>query len=93
MVEPPAGPAFNDLKPGSPGEEMSHEAHLRKTGGRQSRRNEAHSNPVQLMPPRFEHEHEHEHEDEHEDDLVAAPLLCASVVNPLPPSAMFRDRL
>ena len=85
MVEPPAGPAFNDLKPGSPGEEMSHEAHLRKTGGRQSRRNEAHSNPVQLMPPRFEHEHE--------DDLVAAPLLCASVVNPLPPSAMFRDRL
>jgi hypothetical protein len=31
-----------------------------------------HTNPVQLMPPRFEHE----------DDLVAAPLLCASVVNP-----------
>jgi hypothetical protein len=31
------------------------------------------------MPPRFEHEHD----DEHEDDLVAASLLCASVVNPL----------
>jgi hypothetical protein len=41
VVEAPAGPTFNDLKPGSPGEEMSHEAHLRKTGGRQSRRNEA----------------------------------------------------
>jgi len=27
------------------------------------------------MPPRFEHEHDDEH------DLVAAPLLCASVVN------------
>ena len=45
----PAEPPLNGLKPGSPGgspypspgEEMSHEAHLRKTGGRQSRRNEA----------------------------------------------------
>src|SRR6516164_9684095 len=40
---------LNGLKPSSPGgspypspgEEMSHEAHFRKTGGRQSRRNEA----------------------------------------------------
>jgi hypothetical protein len=45
----PAEPPLNVLKAGSPGgspypspgEEMSHEAHLRKTGGRQSRRNEA----------------------------------------------------
>ena len=45
----PAEPPLNGLKPGSPGgspypspgEEMSHEAHLRKTGGRQSRRNQA----------------------------------------------------
>ena len=36
-------------------------------------------NPVQLMPPRFEHEHD----DEHEDDLVASTPRCASVVNPL----------
>jgi len=35
-------------------EEMSHEAHLRKTGGRQS----GHTNPVQLMPPHFEHKHD-----------------------------------
>jgi hypothetical protein len=34
-----------------------------------------HTNPVQLMPPRFEHEHE--------DDLVAAPLLCASLIGVL----------
>jgi len=45
----PAEPPLNGLKPGSPGgppypspgEERSHEAHFRKTGGRQSRRNEA----------------------------------------------------
>jgi hypothetical protein len=44
-----AEPPLNGLKAGSPGgspypspgEEMSHEAHLRKTGGRQRRRNEA----------------------------------------------------
>ena len=55
--EAPAEPPLNGLKPGSPGaarlsspksspypspgEEMSHEAPLRKTGGRQSRPNEA----------------------------------------------------
>src|SRR5262249_18048275 len=55
--EAPAEPPLNGLKAGSqgaarlsspksspypsPGEEMSHQAHLRKTGGRQSRRNEA----------------------------------------------------
>ena len=45
----PAEPPLNGLKAGSPGgspypspgEEMSHEAHLRKAGGRPSRRNEA----------------------------------------------------
>jgi len=44
-----AEPPLNGLKAGSPGgspypspgEEMSHEAHFRKTGGRQSTRNEA----------------------------------------------------
>jgi len=44
-----AEPPLNGLKAGSPGglpyplpgEEMSHQAHLRKIGGRQSRRNEA----------------------------------------------------
>ena len=35
--------------------------------------------PVRNFPGSFEHEHD----DEHEDDWVAAPLLCASVVNPL----------
>jgi hypothetical protein len=79
-----AEPPLDGLKPGSPGaarlrspksspypsraEEMSHEAHLRKTGGRQSRRNEADTQTrSSLMPPHFEHEHD----DEHEDDLVA----------------------
>jgi len=38
---------------------MSHEAHSRKTGGRQSRRERSgHTNPVQLIRPRFEHEHD-----------------------------------
>jgi hypothetical protein len=33
--------------------------------------------PVSQFPASFDHEHEHE------DDLVAAPLLCVSVVNSL----------
>jgi hypothetical protein len=58
---------------------MSHEAHFCKTGGRQSRRNEADApNPAPLISPRFEHEHD----DEHEDDLVAATPLCALPVPP-----------
>ena len=67
-----AEPPLDGLTPGSPGgspypsraEEMSHEPHpSAKTGGRQSRRNEADTqNPVQLMLPHFEHEHGDEHD-------------------------------
>jgi len=35
--------AIHSTKRRQESEEMSHEAHLRKTGGRQSRRNEAHT--------------------------------------------------
>src|SRR5215470_17784669 len=56
--------AIHSTKRRQESEEMSHEAHLRKTGGRRSRRNEADApNPAPLISPRFEHDDE--------DDLVA----------------------
>jgi len=70
--------AIHSTKRRQESEEMSHEAHLRKTGGRRSRRNEADApNPAPLISPRFEHDDE--------DDLVADLGVSFSVERYAPP--------